>query len=62
MGNLCGGEPPLPEVNLYPDVSSQVKACLLDQKYILSRFLLIRVSHDKYFCEGYDRLRELALQ
>ena len=37
-------------------------ASLLDQKYIILRYLLTRSIYDKYFNTGYDYLRELALR
>ena len=34
----------------------QVMECLLDQKYILIRYLLIRTEFNKYFCDGFEQL------
>ena len=41
---------------------NQVWSCLLDQKYILMRYLLIRTVFDKYFNNGFDDLLDVAFK
>ena len=56
VGSIAGGQSS--ESRLFNIVWSS----LLDQKYIILRYLLTRSIFDKYFSTGYDYLRELALR
>ena len=40
---------------------NQVVTCLTDIKYTMIRFLLIRTEFDKYFSNGFDELKQVAL-